>query len=212
MKIMKFCWLVVMVFVYSSASTQDSLKVAGLFEGKILYQFQITNPNPVLISDKEFYETMPNQGISEFQMYIKGNRYRMEYPDRIEIYSPSMNQVTIVSLRKNDSTGALSVYVQDDSVKKVTKLDVKESILGYSCEAIEVKAKWETRTFYFNATQLKTNSSYWKNHQRDFYANYFSKSSNFPLLIIRKSMLGNYEARALRIERMAVSEELFKLP
>lgn len=197
--------------IYSGVNSQDSSKTFGLFEGSVLYQYQILNPNPKLISDKEFYESIPNQGKSEVMMYVKGNKYRFEYPDRIEMFSPALGQVTTHSLKK-DSISFFYVNQLDDSVKKVSKIESRESILGHLCEGIEVKAKWETRVFYFNPSQLKTNSSFWRNHLREFYANYFSKTSNFPLLMIRKSMLGNYEIRALRINKTAVSDDLFKLP
>jgi hypothetical protein len=202
----------VLFLISSNINSQDSLSVSGLFEGKISYQYQITNPNPGLISDEEFYESTPNQGKSEFTLYVKGNRYRYEYPDRIEIFSPSMNQVSIQSLKNKDSVSYLNVNALDDSIKKVTRIQTNESVMGFSCEAIEVKAKWETRIFYYNIAQLKTNSNFWRNHQRDLLANYYAKSSNFPLLIIRKSMLGNFEIRALKIEKMSVSDDLFKLP
>lgn len=207
-------WLVfcVLGFISGRLYAQDSLNTSGLFEGKVTYQYQITNPNPGLISDEEFYQSMPNEGKSQFVLYLKDNRYRYEYSDRIEIYNPSMNQVAVVALKNSDSISFYPVNSVDDSIKKISKLEITESVLGYTCNAIEVRSKWETRTFYFNANQLKSNSNLWRNHQRDFLSHYFSKSTNFPLLIRRKSMLGNYEIKALKVERIPVSSDLFKLP
>lgn len=192
--------------------SQDTVKAGGLFEGRITYEYRIMNPNKNIIADEEFYSSMPDSGKSTFIMYVKGNKYRTEYPDRTEIYSPAYGQISVSSNNKNDSSGWLSVNTQEDPVIKLSVLPVEETIMGLACNSVEIISKWETKTFYYSPFALRTHPQFWKNHHRDFCSEYFSKANAFPLLIRRKSMLGNYEIHVIKIEKQELEDPLFSIP
>lgn len=194
-----------------SVQSQDSLSSTGLFEGKVVYQLQLLNPQKALISDEDFYNSIPNRGRSEVTLYLRGNKYRYEYPDHIEIFNPSIGQIYSQSLDTKDSGGYVPIHPMDDSVIQTTNAS-PETILGYSCSGVLIRAKWESKTFYFNPSQLKTQSSFWRNHNRDYWSYYFRKSANFPLLIVRKSNLGNYEMRVVKVESKKLDDSLFQTP
>lgn len=191
-------------------NAQDSLRSEGLFEGKVIYQYQILNPNPALISDEEFYSSIPNRGKSEVVFYVKGNRYRWEYPERVEIYNPSGSQLVSIPKSTKDSVGFLNVALDEDSILKIDKWEWSETIMGHHCQSLSVKSKWETRVYFYNPSILKSNSQFWRNHKRDFWNHYFSRAASFPLRIRRKSMLGNYEMTAVQIERKKLEDNLFQ--
>lgn len=188
-----------------------TLSSQGLFEGKVTYQIRELNPNPQLISDDEFYESLPNNGIRIMEFYIRGNKYRIEHPDRIEVYGSAGAMVQTMSKRTKDSIGLLSAQTLEDQVVKNQKISQTQTILGYPCSGMEIETKWEKRTYYVHPTQLKTNPSFWRNHQREFYHLSVAKTGNFPLLMIQKSMLGNQEIRAIKIEKMTLTDDLFQL-
>lgn len=196
----------------SLSITQDSIALPGLyFEGKITYQRVELNPNPALISDEDFYESLPNKGKSDIIYYIRGNQYRVEYKDQVEIYVPNIGTVISFTKSGKDSITRFPVHVIEDKIDKVIQSEKKIEILGKSCNSIIVKTKWETKTYFFHDGELKTNPSYWKNHAREFYHLTVAKQGNFPLGIVRESMLGGYVIRATKIEKMKLNDQIFQV-
>ncbi len=208
----KISLIALFIIIAKFSYSQDSSNTQGLFEGKVTYQYQIINPNPLLISDEEFYNSMPNRGISEVLLFIKGNKYKYEYSDHIEIYNRATNQIAFIAKNHKDSIYYAPGNVAEDSLKKTDQLTNTRTILNQSCKAIEIKAKWETKTYYYSESLLKTNPFFWKAHERDFFNTYMTKSGGyFPLLIMRKSMLGNYEMKATSFESISISEDIFTI-
>lgn len=180
------------------------------FEGKVVYQHQIINPNQALISDEEFYESMPNGGKSMVTMYIRGNKYRIDDNKTIQIYQPLSNSVSIY--KKNDSIYNAFAGTLEDPIEKTEKLEAKATVLGHSCIGIGIQTKWETRIYLYSPTQLKTNPYYWKSHQKDYLNITAGKTGNFPLLIRQKSSLGNFELIAISIENVKLADDIFEHP
>jgi hypothetical protein len=180
------------------------------FEGKVVYQHQIMNPNQALISDEEFYESMPNGGKSMVTMYIRGNKYRIDDDKTSQIYQPLANSVSIY--KKNDSIYNAFAGTVEDPIEKAEKSEIKATVLGHACIAIDIQTKWESRIYLYSPSQLKTNPYYWKNHQKDYLNVTAGKTGNFPLLIRQKSSLGNFELKAVSIEKMKLTEDIFEHP
>jgi len=201
------------VFAISVVKAQDSTKVASAyFEGKVTYLYQILNPNNKLISDEEFYQDIPNGGKSTVILYIRGNQYRWEYEDRVEIYLPQTQQIAIYSKKKLDSVYYAPASIAEEPMIKMEKLAETKRLQHYDLTAHAVLTKWETRTYLYNPSVLKTNPNFWKNHLRNYLGNFIQKSSCFPLMIVQKSTLGNWAMAMTKIEHEKISDEVFVLP
>ena len=182
----------------------------GFFEGIITYEYQIKNPNSQLISDEEFYRELPNKGKSTYKMYIKGNQYRIDYPNRTEVYQPSSRRVMIYPNDKvEDSFHFVPSDIVDDKIEKIEKTSQTETILSNVCSSILTKNKWDTKVFYYNVTALKANPAVWKSHLKDDLGPFIAMSSSFPLKIEGKSPFGNYTIKAIKIDKKALSNDMF---
>ena len=193
-------------------ASEDSSQVSGgLFEGKVTYIYQILNPNKLLVSDEDFYNDMPNGGRSEATLYIKGNRYRWEYSDRIETYIPKKNQIAILSKRKKDSIYYAYGNIAFEPLTSIKKSELTKQLLGYELSAYEVRTKWDHRTFFYSPNALKTKKSIWRNHKYNYLGDFISKSGSFPMIIHQKSMLGNWKMTVSKIEPMPIQDSVFNL-
>ena len=209
MKFFLFSFLILKTINVYSQDTAAS--VVKTFEGKVTYVYQILNPNSALISDEDFYRDMPNGGKSSVTLFIKGNQYRWEYEDRIEIYLPKTQQIAIYSKRNQDSVYYAYAHIAEEPMEKIEKSPLTKRILNHDLSAYTVSTKWDTKTFFYNPHVLKTNSNYWKNHLRDYLGNFISKSSCFPLMILQKSLLGNWAMAAVKIEPEKIADDVFIL-
>jgi hypothetical protein len=201
-----------LLFIASkSICAQDTTSSKGLFEGKVTYLYQILNPNKGLISDEEFYRDMPNEGKSFSTLTIKGSQYKWEYEDRSEIYLPKLNQIAIKSKNSNDSTYFAYANLAEEPLIKIEKSDQTKKIKNYNLTAYTAESKWDSKTFYYSPLMLKTNPNFWKNHKRDYLGDFITKSSSFPMMIVVKSLLGNYVMAMTKVEPMTINEEEFEL-
>lgn len=208
-------FILCILFLSSNASllAQDSTKTTpSLFQGKITYLYQIINPNKGLISDEEFYREMPNGGKSNVVLYLRGNQYKWEYDDRIELYLPAQNQIAIYLKKKSDSIYFAPANIADELLEKLEKSNLTKKLLSYDLSAYTAYSKWDTRTFFYNPTVLKTNAAFWKNHKREYLGDFISKSGSFPMIIHQKSLLGNWIMAVTKIEPMTLTDDIFQLP
>lgn len=192
--------------------SQDTTTTSGLFEGKVTYVHQILNPNKALISDEDFFRDMPNAGKSVVTLYIKGNKYKWEYADRIEYYQPRNQMLTILSKRQKDSFYQVSASFVEEKVEKIIKSNLTKKLLGYDLVAQEIHTKWETKTFFYSPLALKTNPIFWKNHKYNHLAEMTSVAKAFPIIIHHQSLLGNWIMAASKIEHTKLEDSIFELP
>jgi hypothetical protein len=198
--------------LYSQSQDSTSTSSINLFEGVVTYHLQQLNPNEKLISDLEFYRDSKNGGKSTVKLFIKGNQYKWEYPDRIEIYLHDKNQIAIFPKNLHDSIYYAPATLADEPMVKIEKSNLAKRISGYELTAYLVTTKWDVRTFFFNPSALKTNPNFWKNHQRDYIGNFIQKSSCFPLMIHQKSLFGNWMLAMSSLESKKLTAEDFALP
>jgi hypothetical protein len=198
---------------FLNLKSQDSTKnTTSLFEGEVTYYLQELSPNEKLISDKDFFRDTKNGGKSTVKLFIKGNQYKWEYPDRIEIYLADKHQIAIFPKNLKDSIFYAPASIADEPMLKIEKSNLAKRISNYDLTAYVVTTKWDVRTFFYNPTALKTNPSFWKNHQRDYLGNFIQKSSCFPLMIHQKSLFGTWILAMTTIESKKLSAEDFALP
>lgn len=207
-KILLFALLLVLCL---RSTSQDSTSRAGTFEGQVHYIHQVLNPNKALISDEEFYRDMPNKGITKATLYIRGNQYRWDYEDKIEIYTPKTHLISIISKRKKDSIYTISASQVEEPTEKIKKTEMQKRILNYDLMAYELHTKWDTRTFFYTPLALKTNPNFWKNHKYNYFADFISQSKSFPMMIHNNSLLGNWIMAASKIEEKKLDDDIFNI-
>lgn len=194
----------------STINAQDSTKqITNLFEGIVTYHHQLLNPNPLLISDEEYYGSIPNGGKSTVTLYIKGNQYKWDYPDKVEIFIPEKNQIAIYSKSSKDSVYYAPATVAEEPLIKIEKSTLTKRIGGLDLTAYLITTKWDSKVFFYHPTTLKTNPIFWKLHLRDYLGNFIQKSSCFPLMIQQKSLMGNWILAMSKIEAKKLTAEDF---
>lgn len=207
-----FKLLVILLFTIVKLHSQDSTNTAGLFEGKVTYIHQILNPNKGLISDEEFFRDMPNAGKSMVILHIRGNQYRWEYSDRIELYNPKNQQLAMVSKRVEDSIYYTSSSFVEEKMEKMVKSNMTKKLLGYDLVAQEIHTKWDTKTFFYSPLALKTNPTFWKHHRYNHLSEMTTIGKSFPMIIHQQSLLGNWIMAVSKIEAMKLEDSIFNPP
>lgn len=194
----------------SFKKTDSTFKISKsktpIFEGIITYQKRILNPNPILISDEEFYQTVENKGVSKILFYIKGNRYKIVSNETISIFDPQGYRVCIKDIIKDkDTFYCLPANLPEDKTQKIETSSQKTNVLDKNCSSFLVKSPFATRTIFYNSESLKMNSSFWFNHYKEDWGPIIQRANALPLKIITKSSFGNEEWEAIKIEAKTLS-------
>jgi hypothetical protein len=199
----------------SNQNIDSSLKLSKpktpFFEGIITYKKRLLNPNPILISDEEFYQDTKNGGLSLVLVYIKGNKYKMETKEYVSIFDPIGYRVCIKDLIKaRDTFYCLPVNLPEDNTQKIEASSQKDTILGKNCSSFLVKSPFSTKTIFYNSETLRTFTGFWSNHAKDDWGAIIKTAGTFPLKIITKSSFGNEEWEVTKIDVKALSTEDFE--
>ena len=190
----------------TDTTVKTSKSKTPIFEGIITYQKRILNPNPILISDDEFYQTLENKGVSKILFYIKGNRYKIVSTETISTFDPQGYRVCIKDLIKDkDTFYCLPANLPEDKTQKIELSSQKAVILEKNCSSLLVKSPFATRTIFYNNETLKVNTSFWQNHYKDDWGPIIQRANALPLKIITKSSFGNEEWEAIKIEAKTLS-------
>lgn len=183
----------------------------SFFEGIVTYQKKILNPSPALISDEDFYQTVSNKGVSTFQVFIKGNRYKIQNNEYISIFDPMGYRVCTKDLiKEKDTFYCLPANLPEDKVQKIETSSQKAIILDKPCISFVVKSPFSTKTIFYNNEVLKTSPIHWANHFKDDWGPILQKAGSFPLKIITKSSFGNEEWEAIKIETKTLGSKDFE--
>ncbi|KGG50992.1 hypothetical protein DI09_500p10, partial [Mitosporidium daphniae] len=139
-------------FKKTDSTFKTSKSKTPIFEGIITYQKRILNPNPILISDEEFYQTVEN----------KGNRYKIVSNETISIFDPQGYRVCIKDIIKDkDTFYCLPANLPEDKNQKIETSSQKINVLDKNCSSFLVKSPFATRTIFYNSETLKVNTSLW---------------------------------------------------
>jgi hypothetical protein len=197
--------------VKKSDTLSKSIKTkTPIFEGIITYQKKLLNPNPLLISDDEFYQTVENKGISKVQVFVKGNKYKMVSKEYISIFDPIGYRVCTKDLiKEKDTFYCLPANLPEDKVQKIEPCGQKVTILDKACLCFLVKSPFSTKTVFYNAETLKTSPGFWSNHFKEDWGPILQRTGAFPLKMTTKSSFGNEEWEVIKIETKTLSLEDF---
>jgi hypothetical protein len=193
------------------SSLKTSKSKTPVFEGIITYKKRLLNPNPILISDEEFYQDIENVGFSLALVYIKGNKYKIATKEYVSIFDPIGYKVCTKDLIKaRDTFYCLPVNLPEDNTQKIEASSQKDTILGKNCSSFLVKSPFSTKTIFYNSETLKAFSGFWSNHAKDDWGAIIKTAGTFPLKIITKSSFGNEEWEVTKIDVKTLSAEDFE--
>lgn len=197
--------------IKKSDTLSKSIKAkTPVFEGIITCQKRILNPNPILISDDEFYQTVENKGVSKVIVFVKGNKYKMVSKEYISIFDPIGYRVCTKDLiKEKDTFYCLPANLPEDKVQKIEPCVQKATILDKACLCFLVKSPFSTKTVFYNAETLKTSPGFWANHFKEDWGPILQRAGAFPLKTITKSSFGNEEWEVIKIETKTLSLEDF---
>jgi hypothetical protein len=188
------------------SSLKTSKSKTPVFEGIITYQKRLLNPNPILISDEEFYQDVENGGLSMVLVYIKGNKYKIATKEYVSVFDPIGYRVCTKDLIKaRDTFYCLPVNLPEDNTQKIEVSSQKDTILGKNCFSFLVKSPFSTKTIFYNPETLKAFIGFWSNHAKDDWGAIIKTAGTFPLKIITKSSFGNEEWEAVKIDVKTLS-------
>lgn len=179
-----------------------------------------TNFEGAIIYSNTFKSKMVNLSTEQLAKMIGT---RQEYYIREGTYKSITNGQSIIMQLYHSETNRLynqtaasdTLYWFDASTNtdNVLSYDLKkeaEVILGYPCDALIVKTRTGTTTFYFSS-QLTLDKARYKNHNYGNWSFFVEKSSSLPLRIITDNSQFFIESTAIEVKPMKLDEQYFKI-
>jgi hypothetical protein len=147
------------LIVISIFTVLTSFKVNDdLFIGKILYQYSYTD-----LQGNDITNKMAAYFGREQHYFIDSKNYKAYDEDNnwIQLYNSETNSYYYFS--KDKSAKKFDGSTQTSQKYTVTKLDIKENIAGYSCDAIQVETDNALTIYYYNRS-VRTDAKIFSKH------------------------------------------------
>lgn len=195
---------ILILFITSLLST---LHTTESFEGKITYQVRYHSRIPNVSSD-QLSEMMG----TEQQFYYKAGNYRsavngttMEYvlyiADSSKMY---MKMANMDLLMWTDATKETDEILHTQLNKNI------DTILGFVCDELIIKAKNSTHKYYFN-TAFSINPTESFNHKASNWSAYLSASKALPLKMIIETEQFIAESVAVQYKKEPLAASIIKI-
>ena len=181
---------------------------AQSFEGVIIYEDSYESYEPAF-SSTEVTEAMG----SRREYYVSGGSYKIVNNGSYmlyQIYDQSTNRLY------NKIAPSDTLYWADgDSVRhpviNFRKLEKKENVLGYVCDAIEIETTDGTTVYYFNS-ELKMDLELYKTHYLGSYYFYLNQSGALPLKTVVKNDRFTWTSTAIEVKKKQIDKGVFSIP
>lgn len=180
------------------------------FTGKIVYKYQFEDAKGNDITD-----AMAKVIGKEQHYFINEKNYKAydEKGNLLQLYNSDSNNY--YQITKDKAVQKIDASIATSQIFTVKKLKIKETIAGYSCNAIEVITDDATTT-YFYAPTIKINADVYKKHNYGEW-NKILKATNgsLPLkfsMINHKQGFITWTCTAVSIKKQKLTEEDFDIP
>jgi gamma-glutamylcyclotransferase (GGCT)/AIG2-like uncharacterized protein YtfP len=179
------------------------------FVGKILYKNSYTDLDGNDITEK----VAPYFGRQ--QHYFIDNRNYKAYDESnnwSQLYNSETNQYFY--FKKDKTAMKFDGSIQTSQKFIVTKLDKKELVAGYECEAIQVETDHSTTVYYYNST-IKTNSKAFSKHNFGEWNQYLEATGGaLSLKFVTTNNKGGYisTSTATEVSRQNLTAKDFVFP
>ena len=180
-----------------------------IFIGKVLYKYTFTDLKGLDITDK----LAPYLG-REQHYFIDGKNYKAydEKGNWVQLYNSETNYYYYFN--KDKTVQKIDGSIQASQKAIITKLDIKEVIAGYECEAIQIETDNITTVYYYNAS-VKTDFKIFSKHNFGEWNKYLEASGGALSLkfVMTDRKLGYiWTSVATEISRQSLTSNDFELP
>jgi len=198
-----FAYTVLLTLLVSFQSDND------IFVGEIFYKYSFTDLNGNDMEDK----LAPYFGLEQ-HYYIDGKNYKAldENNNWVQLYHGDDNIFNFFS--KDKTAQKIDGSTQTSKKIIVTKLDIKETIAGYECNAVQIETDNE-KTIHFYCPSLKTDPKSFAKHNLGEWNKYLDATGGALSL---KHIVTNYEysyiwtSVATEVNKMPLTAKDFEFP
>ena len=181
---------------------------AQYFEGEIIYNNKFTSKFPNVTG-----EQMGKIIGTKQEYFIKGGNYK-SFTDGTSIttqfYDYKTNRLYNKS-HKSDTLYWFDASVNTDDVISFEIIKSKEKILGIDCDALILKTKSGTTTFYYSS-KYKVNSTLYAKHNYGNWYYFINKSEALPLKTVIENKQFIMESTATEVKPMDLGNNYFDIP
>lgn len=179
------------------------------FTGKIIYQYSFTDLNGKDITDK----MAPYYG-REQHYYIDDENYKAydENNNWVQLYHGETN--TYFYFSKDKTAQKFSASMPTAQNIKVTRIDKKEKVCGYDCNAIQIETENTTIVYYFSSS-IKVDPAFYAKHKIGEWNKYMEATDGaLPLKFVMTNLKNGFvwTSVATEVSRQALSADDFKFP
>jgi len=189
-----------------------TLSLSGLaqtFEGKVIYKLEIKKADPNL--PDSIFKMMYGGALEMKQVYYyKDNKYKSitegQEVKSIQLYDPTTNR----TYGYTDGT-EMAFWSEGTGATTIEKLDLKEDIMGFSCNAVLIKSNVSELTLYYSS---KFKIDLKKIKEDNFWEKYLRITEAIPMkYIIKGGPAKHYVVMtAIEVKEEKLTDDFFKLP
>jgi gamma-glutamylcyclotransferase (GGCT)/AIG2-like uncharacterized protein YtfP len=198
--------LYLLSFLLLLASFKENEKY---FTGKLVYQYQFTDLTGNDITDK----VAPYVG-KEQHYFINEQNYKAydEQENMVQLYHSSTN--TYYAVDKTKRAQKIDASTLTSQKYTVKTLEIKETVAGYECKAMEVETDNGSIIYYYSP-QIRVDSKVFSKHNYGEWNKYLEASNGaLPLKYVMTNPKQGFVwiATVKQVEKLSLKAQDFELP
>jgi hypothetical protein len=204
-----FCFVVVFGSVVSAQS----------FEGVIVYQTKLYNPDTQNISDSvwnsSILEELGLDGSMKQTYYYKKSNYLIEIETKktsgYQLFVPRRSMIYSWE-RNSDTAVAVNAAKSIDIVREVKELEGTETIAGVLCRKLLITTNFGEIIVWYNPDYLVTDPFLFREHHYNQWETILSHTRAIPFRIEQKNGMLHAVQTLVSFESKAINDSKFNLP
>ncbi len=196
-----------------------SLLIGQSFEGSITYKLTAQNPNPEMISDEMWQESIKSQfgerGYMLQKYYYKNDKYISEIEAGGQLGYQAYNPTDgLLYSWAKDSKEAVTVDSKKylDELDEIIQQEETKEILGITCKSLLIKSSFGSLTIWYNPDYLKMDPSLYKGHKYGHFIQILEEIGCLPLMMVQESAMANFTIEAIEYKEETVNAAKFTIP
>lgn len=197
-------WMIIL-FVFTMPA---AMVMSQPFEGKITYRNTYKSKLPT-VTDDQLESMMGNVQ----QFYIKDGSFKSMANGRFvewQLYINSENRL-YNKLSSTDTVFWINAALPGDTIVSTEIKKDAETILGYRCDALILKGKTGTQTYYYNAAIAANPVAFSKFTFGNWY-DFIARAKALPLKVVLDATQYTLERVALEVSPGKLDTSMFTLP
>lgn len=177
------------------------------FEGKMVYRVALKSKLPNF-TDRQLEVLVGNKQ----EYFIKDGNYKSLTNGQalvMQLYDDSTNRI-YNQTSKSDTLYWFSASLNSDDVLSYEIEKNSSLILGHQCDALVIKTKSGTTTFYYSK-EYPVDSAKFKNHNYGNWAFFTARAGTLPLKIVVDNNQFTMESIAIEIKPLKLEKKYFQI-